>query len=368
MEQEAEALSDFDRALEIDPSNVPALLGRCRTRGALGDWNGAGADASLVLQRDPSSIDALVEIGIARCHIPGGWRDGEAEFTRAIALDPLGLRPRLERAKARLKFGDKNGALKDFEYVLARTTESSSDHCESLLGRAAIRWGGGDRSMVIADIAELVLRAPMPTLRFLSGGENPFEGGERREVLAWLADKGPTSAEWFDNLGCIQIGLGYPADARASLRRASELDPGIASAVFYFWVLDAQDSGGGVAAAARLKSRLESAAGPKLTPAQAAAARLLCGEADESGFFREISGLAGSPEEQAALLPQACFYAGMKRLAEGDPEGARSRLREAVWSGPENSVERNLARLELKALANFPAAAGETRTASEGAR
>lgn len=108
----ASALKSFDRALDLNPRNLNARLGRARARLLLKDFDGAIGDATAVLNADPKEASALLTRGLARQSkrdLPGAM----ADFSAAIEQkpnDPAGYR---YRATVRKQLRDRAGAAAD---------------------------------------------------------------------------------------------------------------------------------------------------------------------------------------------------------------------------------------------------------------
>lgn len=110
--RDTEALSAFDLALELDPQHAEAWHWRGRTRVRTGDTVGAATDLARAVELAPENATAWE--GLAWVRIRGG-QDFEAidALTRYLALRPGDGKALNDRANARFRTGDREGATAD---------------------------------------------------------------------------------------------------------------------------------------------------------------------------------------------------------------------------------------------------------------
>ena len=82
-----EALADFSRAIELDPSNAFLAAERGKTYRAMGRYDEALADFSRAIELDPSNAFLAAERGMTYREM-GRYDEALADFSRAIELDP----------------------------------------------------------------------------------------------------------------------------------------------------------------------------------------------------------------------------------------------------------------------------------------
>jgi tetratricopeptide (TPR) repeat protein len=83
------AISDFGRALEIEPYKVEILVLRAAAWRHAGNTDKALADADRALTIAPDNADAVLERGFALL-ARGDRRSATAEFNRVLKLAPTG--------------------------------------------------------------------------------------------------------------------------------------------------------------------------------------------------------------------------------------------------------------------------------------
>ena len=153
IDQRAEALTEFDRALELNPRYVEALLNRAVTLNELGRTDEASAAfgaAQGLGAVDHTGFSAPVASRLANMHAElgeayieaGGARQAIRQFEAAVALRPEFLDLLYRLARLRLGDGDAAGARRDFEAILAvrpghPTARSSFGMACFLMGDAA---------------------------------------------------------------------------------------------------------------------------------------------------------------------------------------------------------------------------------------
>lgn len=99
-----EAITFFDRVLEIDPANLAAYHNRGVALRTLGRYGEALANFERVLQSDPENRVALFNKAYALCRM-GRLEEGVAAFDRLLALDPSNAAAWFSRGRALLLLG-----------------------------------------------------------------------------------------------------------------------------------------------------------------------------------------------------------------------------------------------------------------------
>ena len=91
------ALAEFNSAIQLDPQNLSARVGRAEVATILGHYEEAIADYSVVIARDPRSAEAHYQRGVTR-QLLGDDVGAIADYSRAILLQPDdSALPRLNR-------------------------------------------------------------------------------------------------------------------------------------------------------------------------------------------------------------------------------------------------------------------------------
>jgi tetratricopeptide (TPR) repeat protein len=82
-----EALDDFNRALEIDPTHQDGYLGRADTLNTMGRYEESLRDYNKALEIKPTMANAYINRAIAYSHL-GQYEKAIADYEKGLELDP----------------------------------------------------------------------------------------------------------------------------------------------------------------------------------------------------------------------------------------------------------------------------------------
>jgi tetratricopeptide (TPR) repeat protein len=85
--EHAGALTELDRALDVDPENTTLLVNRGALLGAMGRYAAAERDLKRVLRVEPAQAEALFNLGVVMTK-KGLWAEAVPHLRRAVELDP----------------------------------------------------------------------------------------------------------------------------------------------------------------------------------------------------------------------------------------------------------------------------------------
>jgi tetratricopeptide (TPR) repeat protein len=179
----------FDRALEIEPNNVDARLGRAELALARGQTSQALDSLDRALRVNPEHQKALLSIALVH-EDAGRFEEAEAAIERALRVhrdEPITY---LVAAEFELRRGRLERALQLVE--TARSTDPQNQAAVALEAELALRLGANERAVSLAE--ELI-------------------GFERANVLAWYLR------------AVALLELGRLEDALTSARTALVLEP-----------------------------------------------------------------------------------------------------------------------------------------------
>ncbi|MGW0499709.1 BREX system ATP-binding domain-containing protein [Streptomyces sp. NPDC003007] len=225
----AQALTEYDRAIALDPESAVAHRNRSGIRGDLGDHDGAIADLDRAVALDPGNAWSLALRGE---HHRIAGRDTEAirDLSEAIRLDPALEFAWASRGATHARAGDPEAALAD----LGRALDLDPDYAWALARRARVWRALGDPHRQLADLDRaLALNPDWPWARCERGDALRAAGRDEEAVadldIALSLDPAYTSAH--ASRGESLARLGRHAEALADLNRAVEMRPG------YVWAL-----------------------------------------------------------------------------------------------------------------------------------
>ena len=114
---DVEAIAAADRALQLQPELVSALVGRAYARTRLFDWLGAEADYRAAVALNPRDVAARLWYGQFFMH-QRRWREAAEQMDQAVALDPLSPIVHYSRGWLQDSQGDFAGALPHHDEAL----------------------------------------------------------------------------------------------------------------------------------------------------------------------------------------------------------------------------------------------------------
>ncbi|MEU3887947.1 tetratricopeptide repeat protein [Streptomyces sp. NPDC029041] len=255
----AQALTEYDQAVALDPELALAYRHRSGIRGDLGDHDGAIADLDRAVALDP---DNAWYVALRGEHHRAAGRDAEAirDLTEALRLDPASAFAWASRGATHERAGDHDAALADLGRALdldpdyawalarrARVWRALGDSVRQLddLDRAltqspdwpwarcergdALRGAGRDEEAV-ADLDIALALDPTYTSAYASRGEALSRLGRHTEALADLdkaVEMRPGYVWALRRRAVLHTAMGHPEEARADMARVRELDPDI---------------------------------------------------------------------------------------------------------------------------------------------
>ncbi len=180
-----EALEDYSRAIEINPSYALAWQRRGLERAEAGDSPGAVEDLMKAVEHRPRDPAVRVQLGRARIS-SGALEAAIADFTRAVEIDPLYEDAYVWRAAARVQARDDAGALADYDKAIRIDPE----YQRAYSFRAFFHHANGRHRETLADAARaLELKPDDAGARGLRGlaraglaGEEPARAREHLEA------------------------------------------------------------------------------------------------------------------------------------------------------------------------------------------
>ncbi|HEX7901912.1 MAG TPA: protein kinase [Planctomycetota bacterium] len=409
------ALSDADRAVQLAPASAYALQTRASIKTALGDLAGTAVDAARALELEPGRHEALLLLVPARLalgDVEGARaaadravleRSGSDAFraraavreaqgdvagalddlNRFVELEPKSYRGYLERARIRGGAGDVRGAAADHAQALMeldRAFETRPRDPRGSLRRGQVREAMGDRTAAIEEYSRAIELDPKlgpawaarAALRLSMGAFDaalkdarralrplPLITGTAQLALGDFAEAAAELTRAIDRAGegrveraLAWLSLGEGLKAAADLEAAGARD-GLPwrerdRIQLLLWVARAR-RGDRRAADSNLDAWFKARTDASLRGWYRRAADVLLGRLPE-GDLRALLPTF-EPRESAERACEADYYAGMRRLLSGDPEGARSHFERAAQTpGRRDLAESLAAALELRNL------------------
>jgi S1-C subfamily serine protease len=119
------AISDYDKAIQLNPNHARYYYNRGRSRAALGDKKGAISDLDKAIQLKPTFASAYGQRGSARSAL-GDKKGAISDLDKAIQLNPNIVALYNKRGSARNDLGDRKGAIADLQKAAALYKEAGN--------------------------------------------------------------------------------------------------------------------------------------------------------------------------------------------------------------------------------------------------
>ena len=196
-----EAISDFDKAVQLNPETLYTYYKRGEAKTTLGEYEAAIADFDKAIQLNPEFVAA--EASYARKHAVKALKEKE---TQKKARNPRNLPDYITRAKQRFSLGkfqaDRGNAEKAQELLAAaiedwtHVIKSAPGDAEAYRGRGLAKLALGDAEGAITDFDKAI-------------------------------EINPESAEAYYNRGRAKEALGQKEAAQMDFQKAKALDPNV---------------------------------------------------------------------------------------------------------------------------------------------
>jgi tetratricopeptide (TPR) repeat protein len=216
------ALSDFDKAIAINPKNTDAYCGRGQVRSELGQEKAAAEDFDYAIKLDPKNAPSYIFRGYHLNRYGETFR-AIADYDQTIRLDPTNTLAYSYRASARGAVKDNKGAIADFNTVLKFAPQDAW----AFYWRGHARREVGDRKGAVSDYNEYIRLKPDDPWGFRGRGFVRQVSGERKNAIqdytkAIALD--PSDAWTFSARGFVRQKLGDTRGSIADYRQAAKLE------------------------------------------------------------------------------------------------------------------------------------------------
>lgn len=350
------AIADFDRAVQLDPSDCESFITRGLAKRVKGDLTGAILDLDSAIGLDPKNAAVYHLRGSAKKE-KGHLDDAIADCNQAIALDPQSAPSYFTRGLAKERKGDLQDAVADYSRAIDADSRHIGAYGARGLAKLTLRDAGGcisdlDRAIELNPAGSETL-AWLP-LRGLAKALKGDLGGSIGDYNSAL-ELSPDSDTLLLFRGMFSLTNGQWANAVTDFiktRAVSMKEEVRLTASHFLWITRCR-LGENVLADKELSEALAThPSDARDFEANTAAAALLLGRISEAEFFSKSFDPAGERPPEAAQC-EAHYVAGMKRLVTGEKEAAIDHFRECVASRWEKGIigmPECCAQAELKAL------------------
>ncbi len=145
--QYEEAISAYNKYLQLKPKHIKSLYNRGRAHEELGKLDEAITDFKSVLEEDPNNVNALMSIGKDAFYRKTDFESALYYFDRAIEHDTENMMAYTFRGKSNQKLGNLKEAMSDFNAAISIDKTSG----EPYLSRGALKMALKDKGNACAD-------------------------------------------------------------------------------------------------------------------------------------------------------------------------------------------------------------------------
>ena len=149
---------DYDTAILLGEEDVGIYINRGVTKRILGNNIGALKDCETAIQLDPENIEAYLNRGDTHVKL-SNYEMAIQDYDTAISLNPKGVLLALlylKRADAKSDFGDKKGAIVDYNKTIELQPNNASILTVAYLNRGITKLNLGESEDAIKDLDEVI--------------------------------------------------------------------------------------------------------------------------------------------------------------------------------------------------------------------
>jgi tetratricopeptide (TPR) repeat protein len=221
MDEMSEALSDYDRAISINPRDPFSLNNRGALQGSLGNYQLALSDFDRALEVKPDYAMAYANRGDMYRRL-GNLEQALIDCNRAIELDPNLVLAYNDRGVVYLELGEAELAIADFNQAI----ELNSDYVYALINRSSIDMQLGNYDAALHDLNHALSIRPDFAEAYYNRGLLYGYLGQYELAIAdqdRAIELQPDFADAYIHRGGAHIILGEYKEALADLRKYVEL-------------------------------------------------------------------------------------------------------------------------------------------------
>jgi lipoprotein NlpI len=312
------------------------------------DLDGAIADYDIAVNLRPNLAEAYDRRGMAKL-AEKDLTDALADCDRAIELRPLVIVTYISRARVKEAENDLDGAAADCDHAV----KIRPDLPEGYVYRAHLKIVGGDLAGALADCnlaIEIKPKLPGAYEERALAHKCSRHPDEALADINKAIELNPNLGAAFRSRGDLYYDLHSFTNSLTDLRHACELDPKVRDyASFHIW-LNRAKTGDKKAATEELQAYLDERKPQKGHEWALRIGRFLTGQLSEDDLFK--AAVNSNPRIDANQHCEAYYYAGSKRLIDGNKEGAQDYFKKCVATNVRIYTEFSSAQMELTYLEN----------------
>jgi tetratricopeptide (TPR) repeat protein/S1-C subfamily serine protease len=221
--QKQAAITDYDRAIAINPNYSHAYNNRGLVKSDLGQNQSAITDYDRAIVINPNFAKAYSNRGNAKSYL-GKNQAAIIDYDRAIAIDPNYAEAYNNRGVVKYDLGQKQAAITDYDLAIAIDPNYAGAY--SNRGNAKLYLGQKQAAITDYDLAIDINRNYVEA--YSNRGIAKFELGQNSAAILDLDRSiiiNPNFADAYNNRGLLKTIIGSERNALPDLERAIQLNP-----------------------------------------------------------------------------------------------------------------------------------------------
>jgi tetratricopeptide (TPR) repeat protein len=222
------AISDYDKAIAINPQDAEAYNNRGNIKSNLGKKQEAIGDYDKAIAINPKSAVTYYNRGIAKSDL-GKKQEAISDFDKAISINPQYTNAYSNRGVAKSELGNKQGAISDFDKAIAINPKLAEAYYNRGLAKSTL----GNNQGEISDYDKAIAINPKLAEAYYNRGLAKSSLGDKQGAISDF-DKAisinPQDAKAYNNRGIAKFALDRKQGAISDYDKAISLDSKLAEA------------------------------------------------------------------------------------------------------------------------------------------
>jgi tetratricopeptide (TPR) repeat protein len=177
--KQAEALADFNRAIELGYTQPHAYFSRGSFQAAVGDYDKALQDYAIAIEKDPKQVPYYVNRAAVYMSI-NEFAKAKDDYDKAIAIDTKNSALVQQRAIALKAMGDLPASIAEFGLAI----ELDPKNIPAIMGRGFVYFQIGNHQEAVDDFAQVIELNPNAAVAYNNRGYNYQQLGEDAKALS----------------------------------------------------------------------------------------------------------------------------------------------------------------------------------------
>jgi tetratricopeptide (TPR) repeat protein/S1-C subfamily serine protease len=178
LEQNQAAITDYDRAIAINPKYANAYNNRGSAKSALRQKQAAIADYDRAIAINPNLAEAYFNLGVVKSAL-GQKQAAIADYDRAITINPNDSEAYNNRGAIKSDLGQKQAAIADYDRAIA----INPNLAQAYLNRGAIKSALGRKEEAVIDYNKVVIINPNLAEAYFFRAKSKHELGQKQAAI-----------------------------------------------------------------------------------------------------------------------------------------------------------------------------------------